>query len=404
MTYDPLYFTVPADSPANDAFSRQRVSAPTLLIDIKRVGSTPDLLASNGVSGSGAAAYQVLRASTFLTVGAAVGVAARQSKVRAIYQPGKGLLHLQTFTMAPGQANLRQRCGYFDPKNGAFLQLDGTTLSIVLRSYVSGVAVDTVVPQASWNVDQLNGSGPSGTLLDITKPQILVLDLQFLGVGRVRAYFDIGGKLIPFHYFYNANAAQTSVYMSNCNLPIRWEIEATAGIAGTATLEAICASINSEGGYETLGVTASKDMGSTAEQIPGGGFEEIIAVRIRPTFREFATAYLQRASVLAASTSNFLGRIVLNPTVTVAGTWADVDTNGSIMEFSLDRTVTESTGQQISAFYTSSNLNSGNVDDRPAITLGEDLAGVPDVYSLQVRNLAAGNEDYLGSLTWREVF
>ena len=50
MTYDPIYFTAPADSPGLDAFSRQRVSAPTLLIDVKRVGTTPDLFASNGVT------------------------------------------------------------------------------------------------------------------------------------------------------------------------------------------------------------------------------------------------------------------------------------------------------------------------------------------------------------------
>jgi len=404
MTYDPIYFTAPADSPGLDAFSRQRVSAPTLLIDVKRVGTTPDLFASNGVTGSGAAAYQVLRASTFLTVGAAVGTATRQSKVRAVYQPGKGLLHFQTFIMAPGQVNLRQRCGYFDPKNGVFLQLDGTTLGVVLRSFVSGTAVDAVVPQASWNIDPMDGSGPSGVILDITKPQILVMDLQFLGVGRVRCYFDVGGKLIPFHYFLNANAAQTSVYMSNCNLPIRWEIEATGVIAGPATLEAICASVNSEGGYEIAGVTASTDMGSTVEAIAGGAFEEILAIRMRSGFTEVATAFMQRASVLAATSSSFLARLVMNPTATVPGTWANVSTNNSIMEFSVDRTVTENTGLPLSSIYGSSSADAAGLEEKPVVTLGTDLAGVTDVYSLQVRNLSAGSEDYLGSLTWREVF
>jgi hypothetical protein len=404
MTYDPLYFTAPADSPGLDAFSRQRVSEPTLLIDLKRVGGVPDLFASNAVSGSGVAAYQINRASTYLTVGAAVGTAVRQSKSRAVYQPGKGLLHFQTFVLAPGEANLRQRCGYFDPKNGIFLELNGTTLNIVRRTYVTGAAVDTPVAQAAWNIDKLNGSGPSGLTLDPTKPQILVLDLQYLGVGRVRCYFDIGGKLIPFHQFLNANATLTSVYMANPNLPIRWEIEATGAIAATATLEAICASVNSEGGYEITGVTATQDMGATVEQIPGAGFEEILAIRMKSSFTEFATAFLQRASVLAASTSNFLARIVLNPTETVAGAWVDVNTNGSIMEYNLGRTVTENTGLELSAIYGSALVNGAGLDEKPVVTLGTTLAGVTDVYSLQIRNLGGGNEDYLGSLTWREIF
>jgi hypothetical protein len=404
MAYDPIYLTAPADSLALDAFSRLRVSEPTLLIDLKRVGGVPDLFASNAVSGTGAAAYQVNRASTYLTVGSGVGTAVRQSKDRAVYQPGKSILFFQTFIFAPGEANLRQRCGYFDPKNGIFLQLDGTSLSIVRRTYVSGAAVDTVVPQASWNLDPLTGGGPSGVTLDRTKPQILALDLQYLGAGRVRCCFDIGGKLVPFHQFLNANTTLTSVYMTNPNLPVRWEIEATGAIGATATLEAICANVSSEGGYEDMGVTTTKDMGGTVEQIPGGGFEEIMAIRMKSGFTEFATAFLRRASVMAASSSNFLARIVLNPTATTPGTWADVDTANSIMEFSLDRVVTELTGLDLNSIYAASQLNSAVLEGHQVITLGTTLAGVTDVYSLQVRNLGGGNEDYLGPLTWHELY
>jgi hypothetical protein len=392
-----------ADSPAIDAFARLRVSQPTLLLDSKQVGGTPDLNATTSVSGSGAVSYQINRASTFLTVGAAAGVAIRQSKSRAIYQPGKSLLLLQTFVMPAAQANLRCRVGYFDGKNGIFLQRDGSTVSLVIRSYVSGAAVDTVVPQANWNVDTMGGGGPSGFSLDLTKANIFAADLEWLGVGRVRCYFVINGVPRLVHTFDHANSV-TSVYMSNPNLPVRWEIEATAGIAGTATLESICGSMNSEGGYEITGVTASADMGGTVEQIPGGGFEEILALRMRAAFTEFATAFVQAGSVLAASASSFLWRLVLNPTETAAGAWANVNTTGSIMEQNLGRTVTEGTGLLIAAGYVSTAVSSINVDQKPVLTFGTTLAGVTDVISLQVRNLGAGNEDYLGSLTWREVF
>lgn len=403
MSYDPFPQIKAGDSPSIDAFARWRVSQPTLLVDSKQVGGTPDLVTTTNVSGSGATSYQINRASTLLTVGAAVGTAIRQTKSRAVYQPGKSLLDFQTFVMPPAQANLVCRVGYFDAKNGIFFQRDGSTLSIVRRTYVSGAAVDTVVTQANWNRDKLDGTGPSGYALDVTKANILAMDLEWLGVGRVRCYFVINGIPIWFHEFDNANNLD-SVYMSNPNLPMRWEIEATAGIVGTASLESICGSINSEGGYEITGVTASVDMGSTVEQIPGGGFEELIAIRMRSAFTEFATAFLQKLSVLASSSSSFLWRVVLNPTETVAGTWANVNPNASIMEYNLGRTVTENTGLQIVAGYVAAQTNAISPDERPVLTLGTTLAGVTDVLSLQVRNLGGGNEDYLGSLTWREIF
>jgi hypothetical protein len=401
MTYNPPPYTISIGDSANlDAFARLRVSQPTLLLDSKQVGGTPDLNSTTAVTGSGAVAYQINRASTFLTVGPAAGTAVRQTKSRAIYQPGKSLLLLQTFDMPAAQANLRCRVGYFDPKNGVFIQRDGSSVSLVIRSYVTGAAVDTVIPQANWNVNTLL-SGP--TILDLTKANIFMADLEWLGVGRVRCYFVIAGTPVLVHEFNHANSI-TSVYMSNPNLPMRWEIEATAGITGTATLESICGSMNSEGGYDITGVTASADMGGTVEQIPGGGFEEILAIRMRAAYTEFATAFLQAASVLAASSSNYLWRVVLNPTATTPGTFQDVNTAASIMERSLDRVVTENTGLLIASGYVASTVNNISIDQKPVLTFGTTLAGVTDVLSLQVRNLGGGNEDYLGSLTWREVF
>ncbi len=272
------------DTPNLDAFGRQRVSSPTLLVDSKRIGSTPDLLMDGTVTGSGAITYAANEACTKLTVGAAAGTAVRQSKLRAIYQPAKSLLDYQTFVMPAAQANLRARVGYFDTKSGVFLQRNGSTVSLVLRSYTSGAPVDTAVDQASWNIDTLGGNGPSGITLDLTKAQILWVDLEYLGVGRVRAGFVINGQYVWVHEFNHANVI-TGVYMSNPNLPLRWEIEATAGITGTATMQAICGSIMSEGGYETIGVTHSADSGTTANNIAAGANEEILAVRIQSSFR-----------------------------------------------------------------------------------------------------------------------
>jgi hypothetical protein len=352
-------------------------------------------------TGSGATTYTANRASTYLTVGTAVGTAVRQSKARAIYQPGKSLLMFQTFIMAAGETNLRQRAGYFDTKNGVFFQLSGTTKSVALRSFVTGAAVDTVVAQTNWNIDRLDGSGESHVTLDITKPQILVADLEWLGVGRVRIGFVIAGKIVYCHQFFGSNDTSTSVYMTNPNLPIRWEIEATGTISGAKSLEAICGSLSSEGGYDVTGITASADTGTAANQITTGAFKEILAVRMQSGFTEFATAFVQRLSIINATSGAYRWRLVLNPTETVAGTWSSV--TNSIMERNVTRTVTADTGTVISAGYVSSTSNDVDIVNRPVLTMGTTLAGVTDIISLQIYNISAQTEDYYGALIWREV-
>jgi hypothetical protein len=204
------------------------------------------------------------------------------------------------------------------------------------------------------------------------------------------------------HEFLNANRDLTSVYMSNPNLPLRWEIEATGTITGTPQLEAICGTVASEGGYEITGLTSSADSGLSARVIASGGTGELLAVRMQSAFTEFATFFIQALSIINVTSGPFRWRLVLNPTETAAGTWAPVA--GSILEQNGSRTVTAGTGTVIAAGYVAATSNQITLDARPVLTAGTTLAGVTDIFSLQISNLSVQSEDYYGSLTWREVF
>ncbi len=403
--------TVPtsiADGPNLDAFSRLRVSSPTLLLEVKRVGDAgvnPANLMTSTVVGSGALTADIARDQLTVT-GNVFGIARRATKSRAVYQPGKSLLIFITFQAAVYDTGVAARIGYFDDNDGFFLHVTaGGALAMGRRADVTGSPSDFTVSQAGWNLDKLNGTGPSGLTLDVTKAQILVIDMEWLGAGRVRMGFVINGKIYYAHEFNHANSISTGVYIGNPNLTLRWEIQSsTSGTAATNTLLAICGQVSSEGGYETNGVTASTDMGNTVNAIASGATEEILAIRIKSANRQYATAFVQALSVIAASSSNFLWRLVVNPTETGAGTWSDVATGSSIMEKNTTRTVTAGTGIVVASGYVASAVNATHIDERPVLTLGQTLAGVGDVYSLQVLNLGVGSEDYLGSLTWREVY
>lgn len=385
-----------------DAFARLRVGSPVLLLESKQVGGvTTSLFSTQAGVGSGVVSYSLNKSSTSLTVGPAAGKATRQTKSRAVYQTGKSLRLLQTFTMAPGQANLEQRCGYFDDNNGVFFKEENGELSVVIRSSTSGSVVNTEVSQANWNIDKLDGTGKSGITLDLSKSQILAIDLEWLAVGTVAFGFFIDRELHYCHFVQNANTT-VGAYMQNPNLPIRWEIEAVAGITGSATLESICGTVDSEGGYELIGVSASADRGLVERTIPGRAIQEILSIRMQSSYTEFATAFVQFLSAISTSSGDFLYRLVLNPTETVAGAWTPIA--NSIMEYNTTREVTPGTGFLISSGVVSSDVDSVNIEDRPLLTFGTDLAGVTDVFSLQIGVQGSGPEAFLGSLSWREVY
>lgn len=415
----PAYPITFADTPAVDPFGRLRMSEQVLLLDLKRVGGTPDNLATSLATGVGSLTgpdfgYQINRSSTFLGLQTGgVGKTTRQTRARGIYQPGKGLLLDQTFIGYDMQAGAIDRAGYFDDNDGFFLRRHLGGAEFVLRSSASGVVVEEVYPQSEWNVDRLDGNGMSGQLLDLTAGSILIADLQWLGVGRVRAGFNIDGKLVECLHINNANNRKV-VYVKNPNLPVRWETEATQSLATPHKFEAICCSLNSEGGYEVTGVTTSADSvpadtPDAGKAIASGATAELMSIRMQngensaAQFADFATGFIRELRVINTTNGPFRWRLVLNPATTVGGTWLQ-DIPGSIMERNITRTVTPNTGFVLDSGFVASSLNSVEADSRPVLTMGKSLAGVSDVISLQITNINNQSETFFGTMTWREVY
>src|SRR5210317_1485837 len=237
-------------STAYDAFGRLRVSNPLTIFDSSNVMSKNTKEFDESTTGSATVTYTANKSTVNLNCTEASGdKVIRQTKRVMSYQPGKSLLILNTFVMNTQTENLKQRVGCFDANNGIFFEDTGTGYQIVRRTYVTGSAVDNDVAQSSWNGDKLDGTGASGYTLDPTKATIMFTDYEWLGMGSVRVGFIIDGKYIVAHTFLNANNLDT-VYMQTANLPIRYEIEVTSALtAGTYTLQQVCSSAISEGGY-----------------------------------------------------------------------------------------------------------------------------------------------------------
>lgn len=93
---------------------------------------------------------------------------------------------------------------------------------------VSGVTVsvrkETRIPQSQWNMDRVDGTGPSGYNLDLNKIQMFYMDYSWYGAGAIRWGFkDQRGNVIYCHRVTNAGV-QSEAYMRSGNLPARYEV------------------------------------------------------------------------------------------------------------------------------------------------------------------------------------
>ena len=389
-----------------DAFGRLRVSQPYTLFDSENRYAPDSGIDTSTVTG-GSTTYLPNESTVRMDVTTASGAeVVRQTFRRFAYQPGKGLLSLQTFTMNASKAGLRQRLGYFGTQNGAFFQQDEAgILSFTIRSYTSGAVDDTrKIPQSSWNGDKLNGSGTSGITLDVTKTQILWFDFEWLGVGNVRCGFVINGVFIICHTFYNANF-NTSVYMTTAQLPMRWEITNTASTASVSSMKQICCSVMSEGGYEQVSIEQTARRATKLTTI-GNTFLPLISIRLNASKQE-AIILPNRVVVLPTTSQNYEVVLVKNSTLTgaswVTGTFANVDYDVTATAMTTTATSILQNNYMVAtsqAVTPSNTLQLYNWD----LQLGASLAGVSDIYTIGIRTLdPTPTGDAFGSLTFYDL-
>jgi len=304
-----------ADSGSVDAFGRWRVSNPVTLFD-GRTGYSDDRTWSNAlVSGTMTGSLSNPLAAYIMTSTAnTAGRRVRQSLKRFNYTPGKSHLILCSFVLGASVGGNKKRVGYFDDNNGLFLQQDGSEVSFNRRTYVTSSAVDNKVLQADWSLDTMDGTGPSGITVDFTKTQILVIDFEWLGVGRVRMGFNIDGVTYYCHEFLNANNLD-NVYMSTGSLPIRYEME-HSGTGESSSFKCICSTVISEGGSEQLGAACASTSGLLTG-LTAGSIYPLLGIRLKAAQSNGPVVKLTGFDVLGTTTNDaFAWHFLRDPVVT----------------------------------------------------------------------------------------
>ncbi len=388
-----------SDSQNLDAFGRLRTAAVTNLLDIKHVYDKNPLQVNEVTAGTATSIFNQEYARVRMSTSANNDLVIRQTKTHPIYQPGKSQLYEASFSNFQLETNIVKRVGAFtsitgSPYNsvfdGFFLESNGVTNEISFQLWRSGTTVysaSTIV----WDNPNVDVSS-----LNWTNTNLMMVDYQWLGVGRMRFGLNLSGQTV---YFTEHNCAnnEPNVYMSSPNQPIRYEIRQVG--VGSGYLDMICSQVSTEGAlnglYSTIGIQHSTTTTLTTSDTK----YPYIGYRLKQDY-ESVTSQYSSLSILNTSNDNYLATIEFNPTISTTPTWVDMP--NSPFQYSLFTGTTTATvtspghimSSLIGAAGTSA-LTTLKIDDNQ-IRVGSNVDGTFDEMWVCITPLGA-NATFLGT-------
>lgn len=412
-----------------DAFGKLRVSNPITLLDIRfpgqSVGSTTFLQNSLQICNVSSGSYTGIYSDSKLIITAlGNGYYVSQSRNYCSYQPGKSLLFLASGVLYPGENSYTTRIGYFDNttpvgnilsvKNGLYFEHNGGSYYIKISS---NSTVTTNIAQYEWNIDKMDGTGPSGLNLNFTNTQLFVIDMEWLGVGRVRFGFYAYGRIQYCHQVINFNNL-FQPYTASINLPICYSIHSnTNPVAAAYNFTQICSTVISEGGYTPLGRPFSVSTGLSAISIGGGNEEPLLFLRGNTSNTNYYHQNIipTNLSMICSSTNNLvLYKLVLFLAGTYTGTpptWTNVNSSYSVAQYSLNPSGYNSTNGIVldeGYFYgrgTNTFSTLGEVFATQLLQITSDIVGNSDILALTATFVSSsGSTDVFGTLQWQELY
>src|SRR3989344_3155522 len=215
------------NSKLKDLFDRINIVNPVIIFNNSLVTDITDELIWDDVQVSGGgttSTYDYNTASVTLEVSnITAGRRVRQTFVRFLSIPGNDQMIMMGGIFGNQQNGITKYIGYMDNNNGLFFSVNSTTINVGIRTFTSGVAVDTLIPQSEWNLDTMDGNGPSGIILDLTKMNCYIMKYQIVGGGRIKWGLYMNNDIYYVHQI-STNNTNSVVYIQNCRLPLRYEI------------------------------------------------------------------------------------------------------------------------------------------------------------------------------------
>jgi hypothetical protein len=306
------------------------------------------------------------------------------------YTPGLGALVRFTAVFTTGVTNSEQIIGIGDESDGFFVGYNGTSFGILVRKD----GVDSWIPQSSWDVDKMDGSGPSGMMLNPLLGNSYQIDYQW-GFGQITFYVATNNPLqyAPVHHIDYPNTSDTPSIL-NPTLPLRASVRNT-GNSSNVSLFTPTAMAFVEGPSYNQAISSRYTHALT--KTASSTLNTLFTLTNDTTFngKTNRVRVLIDYISLAANVNNLAEFIIIKGVTTSGGTFQYVDQDQSVMLFSEDTTISGGT----TVFDIGVSLGSGVSQSIPELDIwlspGETLA---------VSAKSKGTGDLIATLSWIEFY
>ncbi len=406
MDYDPYGAPIlRIDDTTNQHTSKNRLKvSPYEIASFSSYQYTKDVdIWDESTSGTASSTVNTYMGMIEMTVGGTAGdEIIRQTRRVQRYIPGRQNEISMSVIFGTATTGIRRRYGLFDINNGAYFEDggDGTYYVVCRRNTASGV-VEERVARADWNVDKLDGTGPSGITADSTKIHLMVIEYEWYGAGQVEFKFIINNNAYPVHQFNHANSS-AQPWSSPPFLPVRAELTNVAGTAGTHTFYTGSYSVLIEGTVGPLGVESNAATPVTGRTLTTANtFYPVLSIRLKSDRLQGVVLPFDIQAATLDNTQIFY-RLVLNPALTNAS-WVSVGSE-SFVEYDVSATA-QSNGRILKTGYIGTYQQGITIkfDDRTTNQLGRTGMGtVSDILTVEIASVGA-NKAAFASINWLEV-
>lgn len=329
----------PASSGNSDGNGRQRVSNPHVVQRISARFRAPIAFYEGLQTGNGfAPSFNEDTKGMRPFSGSGAGTSTIVSRNYVPVESGCSYVFQLTFAITLTDATVTNRLGWYDPhatgcQNGFVLQVVNTTPSFVwYYNNTNGAGSNVTVAQASWNLDTLDGAGPSGYTLDLSSSnqQTVVFQVSSNMGGPIRFGFIFDDAPTWCHIIYRNN---TSTRNRSMTIPLFCQVQTLAGTAIQATTEIYEGLALREGLSDPPARNVfSKSILNVTTAAAG---THILSFRPLTTIASqiVRAQMLPLALFLGTNTLNHTIRIMVGATFSVAPTWGAVNGNYSAYEF-----------------------------------------------------------------------
>ena len=424
--YFPDFKTNTRDSPndvlpvrlptVTDMTNRVRIANPNKILetvwqyDLQPRSWSTRITGSGTVSGPGQKdpAYAQLATTT-----ASGDKAELRTKRFMVYQPFRTHILTMAMIIGPAKEGLIKRFGQYTGFNGWYFEQtnDGFYIGYRNNSFELTGTIETRVERANWNVDKLDGTGPSGLDIDDLLDQSLTFVIEYVwhGTQGIRWEIEYFDELYTVHELI-WSASDSKPFARSALLPVYFEMINTGAVASSSTMYVGPVSFNIEGGEERAGARFSVANGATgavsatSTTVPN----YILGIRPKLTFN----AINNRGSITPIRyqlfTDNDIYYEIFIQALPTNGTWTSVDAT-SIAEYSINFTTLSTVGYRIDSGYVEAGGNragslSNSFESLETVSIDTLNSSAQLAVVIRAYKISGTNAAVRASLLWKETY